>query len=170
MGEESQVKREDRFVQFVLEIIKRDKGARASLRRADHETTEYQSWEYLARWCDLQKEGERRAFGLIAASLARGVPEKDGKLGLGQAIASAYTLQQDRTEEHNAPAKARLRRLLSCKSSEEAVLVLRSILKLLDSRGVLVNHAALLGNLLFFDTFADRIKTGWAQEFYGRGE
>jgi len=158
--------REEKFVLHVLELIK-NKGARAALRRASHDTTEYQSWEYLAPWCDLERPEQRKSFALIASSIARANPDSDGVHGLGKSLASAYSRENRKHEEQNSPARARLRRLLACKSAEEVVKFLRSTLRLLESRGVSIRYSEILRDLLFFNRYGENTKARWAKDFYG---
>jgi len=162
--------REEKFVSFVLNIIKKDRGARAALRRGDHETTEFQSWEFLAPWCDLERENERRAFALVASSIARVSPENDGDLGLGRALASAYSSEKRRHQEQSSPAHTRLRRLIACKSAGEVIKFLRSTFRLLESRGVRIKYSEVLRDLLFFSHHGEKIKARWAKNFYGSME
>jgi CRISPR system Cascade subunit CasB len=162
--------REEQFVGYLFEKMKTDKGFRAPLRRADNEATEYQSWEILSRWCDIEKPWERKAFALIAASLARNAPEKDGEVFLGEALDKAYTDASGNRGRDQAAAQARLRRVLACRDGEELGKILRSVLKLISSRGVLINHSKLLNELLWFDRSGERIKVRWAQQFYGKRE
>ena len=81
--------KEENFVAYVLERIHKmnDRGFAAKLKKADNEATEYQSWEILTSWADIERKNERRAFGLIGANLARSKRDADGKLGPGGGIA-----------------------------------------------------------------------------------
>ncbi len=44
----AQTSKTGRFIAYVIERIQKDKGFAARLKRADNQTTEYQSWELLA--------------------------------------------------------------------------------------------------------------------------
>lgn len=151
------------FVEFVLRRLTQDTAFGAALRRADNPATEYQSWEYLANWCDLEKEWERRPFTIIAAALAKAKPASDGNQGLGRAIAACF-------EDGNQSdaAKAKLRRLLACDTVIEVCAILRPLLSLIESRGVPVKYGELLDDLLWFK--AERTRARWATDFYGRKE
>lgn len=148
------------FVGFVIEKLKVDTGFGAALRRADNPATEYQSWEHLASWCELDKPWVRLPFATIAAALARAKPQKDGYMGIGQALAACYGKNTD-------PAKARLRRLLACRSTEEACRIMRPILSLIASKGQgsALDYSSLLRDLLYF---GEKQRLKWAEDFYGR--
>lgn len=149
------------FVEYALGRMKEDTGFGAALRRADNPATEYQAWENLVPWCDLDKAWERLPFATIAAALARAKPERDGHQSLGRALAACY---EDGNQSDNA--KSKLRRLLACDSVEEACRVLRPLLSLMASKEKAhLDHGSLLDDLLWF---GDRTKQRWAMDFFGR--
>jgi CRISPR system Cascade subunit CasB len=148
------------FASFVIERMKQDTGFGARLRRADNPATEYQAWEILAKWCDIEKSWERIPVATIGAALAKSKPEHEGHLSLGKAIAASY----EKGNQDDA-AKAKLRRLLACGNVEEACAVLRSLLRLINSRGKQLNHGQLLDQLLFF---GEKTRLRWASDFYGK--
>ncbi|MDR0926057.1 MAG: type I-E CRISPR-associated protein Cse2/CasB [Hungatella sp.] len=166
--------RSDVFVEMVIGRLNEkspDTAFGAALRKADNPATEYQSWEYLAKWCDIEKSWERKPFVLIGAALARAKPVNDGNLGIGQAIARCYSDEGTYNGNEKDGAKAKLRRLLACTATEEACEILRPLLNLINSRGVSLNYAGLLKELLYFDErFNDRIKPRWAKDFYYKKE
>jgi CRISPR system Cascade subunit CasB len=166
---------------FVETVIKKLKGPDTSfgaiLRRADNPATEYQSWEFLCRWCRIDKNRERKPYALIGAALARVKPEADGSLGIGQAIARCYSSEGAFDGNKQPAARAKFRRLLACNSAEEVCTVLRPLLGLIASRKITLNYAGLLQDLLsgnkLFDHnewFNEKIKTKWAQDFYYKKE
>ena len=169
---EEKKNRPELFVAYILKRmngdkekgIKPDTGFTAALRRADNPATEYQSWEYLAKWCNLDKDWERLSFALVASSLAKSRPKRDGYVVLGQAIAKSYEENGRRGNEQDS-AKAKLRRLLASKTAVEACEILRPILSLIASRQVMVCHAKLLNDLLYF---GEKTKIRWASDFYGK--
>lgn len=154
--------REEIFVEFVLERMKKDTAFAAALRRADNPDTEYQSWEYLAKWCNIDKDWERRPFVTIAAAICRAKIDTDGICGIGKAIAACY---DDKNQSDQA--KAKLRRLLACDTIEEACSILRPLLSLISSRNVVLCYGRLLKDLLDFGD-GEKIKVKWAVDFYGR--
>jgi len=150
------------FVNFVLVRMDKDNAFGAALRRANNPATEYQSWEHLVRWCDIDKDWELRPFATVAAAIAFAKPKTDGTMGIGKAIAACY----DDGNKSDA-AKSKLRRLLACNSGEEACGILRPLLRLIASRGVRLSYGQLLNELLWFN---DGQKQEWAIDFYGRRE
>jgi len=154
--------RAEAFVGFAIEKLKVDTSFGAALRRADNPATEYQSWEYLAPWCDLDKPWDRLPFAIIASAMARAKPQKNGTIGIGKALAACY-----KDGKNSGPAKARLRRLLACRSTEEACRILRPILSLIESKGQgsILSYSVLLNDLLYF---GEQKRLKWATDFYGR--
>ena len=104
--------KELQFVEFVIERCQQDKGFAARLRRADNPATEYQSWEILAPWIELDNIWQRLPYATVAAAIARSKVESNGSLSLGRAIAKAYA-EKKTAEDKNSPDKARLRRLFA---------------------------------------------------------
>ena len=154
--------REHAFIEYVLGRMKIDNAFGAALRREDNPVTEYQSWEYLVGWCDLEKAWERRPYATIASAIAHAKPAADGSLGIGKAIAACY-------EDGNKSdaAKSKLRRLLASDSAGEACAALRPLLSLIFSRGASIGYGKLLNELLYFGD-GEKIKVKWAVDFYGR--
>lgn len=150
------------FVEFVLKRLFQDNTFGAVLRRADNPATEYQSWEYLASWCDLDNSYERACFATVAAGLAHAKQSINTPNSIGSAIARCY---QDGNQDESA--KRKLRRLLSCDTSVEACQWVRPVLRLAESRGVQINYGRLLDDLLYFGA---KVKERWAMDFYGRKE
>lgn len=161
------VSRAERFVNYALERIKQDNGFAARLKRADNPATEYQSWEVLAEFgVDLQQVAQRLPYCIIGAALAKAQPATDGQLNFGAAIAACFDEGNQATQ-----AKARLRRLLACTSIAETCRVLRPLLTLMASRGVVPHYGQLLDQLLWFSGQGqERVRARWAQDFYRRSE
>lgn len=157
--------RESRFVDTVIARCLAEKGLAARLRRADNPATEYQSWDLLGRMgIDLEQDSQRLPFATVAAAIAKGKSEKNGNLRLGRAIAACY---EDGNKSDQATA--RLRRLLACDELGELCRILRPLLSLIDSKvGQPLDFTRLLTQLRRFGYNSQRIKTQWAQEFYGQ--
>lgn len=152
----------DRFISYILSKIQSDNACAATLKRADNPDTEYQAWEVLVPWCNLEQKREYLPFAIIAAAIARNKPKANGTHGLGTAIARCYD-----DGNNSDAAKAKLRRLLACDSIEEACQILRPILCLIDSRGVSLDYSRLLSQLL---RFGDAVRKNWAMEFFSAKE
>lgn len=155
--------REDKFVNYVIEQMKINKAMIANLRRADNPSTEYQSWGLLASFnIDVDEVTQRLPYCIIGAALAKAKIDKNGTLKLGRAIAKCY--DEDKDSEQ---AKLKLRRLLSCDSTEEVCMILRSLLNLIESKcEQKLNYINLLKNLLWFASDPQRVKLYWVSDFY----
>lgn len=164
---EEKANKEQQFVHYIIERCNKDKGFAARLRRADNPATEYQSWEILGPWIDLENTYERLPYATIAAAIARSKVDKNGNLPLGKAIAACYP-EAGGTDKYSDQAKARLRRLLACHDVAEACRILRSTLTLIDSKlGQPIDFSALLRQLRFF---SEASKIRWAKDFYNQRE
>lgn len=155
--------RSQRFVAAVLARCREDKGFAARLRRADNPDTEYYAYGLLVAFgINLEDNRERRAHALIGTSLSRSKREQDGTLGLGKALRNCV--------ESEEQGEARLRRMLACRTQEEACRILRPLLSLIAARDIPLCHARLLDDLLVFhfDDARRRICLSWAQEFYDK--
>ena len=163
MSETKKSSRNEKFVKFVMErITQKDNGAVAALKRANNPATEYQSWEYLARFVDIDKEYERLPFAAIGSAVAKAKVEQNGTVKIGQAIARCYV-----DGNQSDQAKAKLRRLLACETTEEVCRVLRPLFSLISSKGCIsLDYVSLLDNLSYFNFNSQRVKSQWAQDFY----
>lgn len=158
--------REQRFVEVVIDRCQKDKGLAARLRRADNPAMEYQSWELLGWFgIDIEKDYERLPYVTIAAAISKSKAEHNGSLTLGRALLASYDNDRDSDQ-----AKARLRRLLACNDLAEVCRILRPILALINSKiGQPLDYVRLLRQLrLFGFDSGHKVKTQWAQEFYGQ--
>lgn len=164
--QETKQNKEQSFISFVIERCKKDKGFAAKLRRADNPSTEYQSWEILGPWVDLDNKFQRLPYATVGAAITRVKLEANGSLSLGKAIAMAY--EEKGSTAYSDQAKARLRRLLACNDMEEACRIIRPVLTLIQSKvNQPLNYAKLLTELRYF---GEKTKIRWAQDFYGQRE
>lgn len=155
----------EQFVSYVIERIKQDNGFAARLKRADNPATEYQSWEFLARFgVDLEKPWQRLPYCIVGAALARAKPETNGQLPLGVAIGACFD-DGNKSDQ----AKARMRRLLACTSTAECCRILRPLLALMASRGKTPNFIQILDQLQWYSgNGLEKVRARWAQDFYRR--
>lgn len=148
------------FVAEVIRLSKKEPAFRSAMRRADNPVTESFAWEHLVTWCDISKDWERLPFALIGSAVANELPDSDGKANLGELLRKCCTSDDDRERE-----KRRFRRILSCESIQELCIVLRPILKYLQSNSsVPIGYAGLLTDILYFN---ERVKLRWAESFFG---
>ena len=159
------VSQAEQFIGYVIDRMNKDNGFAARLKRADNPATEYQSWELLADCrVDLEKEWQRLPYCTVGAALARAKTEVNGKLPLGAAIAACFD-----DGNQSDQAKVRLRRLLACTTTTESCRILRPLLTLMASRGVIPDFGQLLEQLMWYSgNRQERIRACWAQEFYRR--
>lgn len=157
-----------KYVEYVLRSARADKGFAARMKKADNEATEYQSWEILSNWIDLEYHRDRRAYGLVGASLARANMSSDGFLGLGKALNTVFYQENGSGDISKSSAAVRLRRLLACHNAEELIGILRSMLRFLESKDIKFSRAQILDDILWFDhdNSRERIRTRWAQDFF----
>ncbi len=162
------------FVSYVIKQINDDKGKGfgSKLRKADNENTEYQSWEILSRWVNLEWESDRKAFALIGASLARSRPSEDGKYSIGEALRMVHVKDKGNEDIENSSSALRLRRLLACKDKEEVMDILKPVIRYIESKGFIVHYASLLDEILWFnnDVSRERTRAKWARDFFRKKE
>ncbi|WP_028975134.1 type I-E CRISPR-associated protein Cse2/CasB [Spirochaeta cellobiosiphila] len=168
-------KQSSTFVKLVMERChgSQDKGYRAKLRKGENPNTEYYCWDILSSYVNLEYPDDRRVYALIGADIANRDVTVDGEYGLGEALAMAYQ-DHEHSKDDTGPGGARLRRLLACQNRKDLLLVLPSLLHLLRSKGITINHSRLLEEVFWFDREDSRERTRslWAKQFYHdwRGE
>ena len=160
------------FVDYVLERKSDSKGFAAKLKRADNENTEYQSWDILSRWVDLENSLQRKAFCFIAASVARSEYSQDGSYSLGGALKQVFLQDGGEGEIEKSSVALRMRRVLACRDTNELIEILGPVLRFVESKGINYARKSLLNEILWFnnDSSRERTRTHWAQDFYGFGE
>lgn len=151
------------FIKSVINYIENDKAAAAALRRADNQSTEFQSWQYILPFCgDFTNRLKRLPFQFIGAAMVKGKITRNGSLRIGEAIARCY---EDGSQSNQA--KAKLRRLLACDSVNELCTILRPLLRLIQEKCKMpLDYERLLAEVLQFEFEDQQIKARWAQSFY----
>lgn len=140
-----------------------DSAFRSALKKADNPDTAYMCWEYLAGYgVNIQFENRRLPFETVLSAVAKSSITANGCLKLGEAILAAFD-----NDRENAPARARLRRILACDSIEELCQVLKSVLQFIGSKGIALDYAKLLKELRWFENNPEQTKAMWAQSFFG---
>lgn len=162
------------FIDKLFELCRTSKGDAARLRHADVPALAPRSWGSLARLGVYPDNWDLPECSCVAAAVAGLKDYQNGTLGLGTALRLAYAEKRaagDKEQaDFKAPDGARLRRILSCDTVEELVRILRPMIKLIQSRGVGLDYARLLGNLSRFRFNPEAVKQQWATEFFRRGE
>ncbi len=160
MSDEQQKNKYEKFVDFVIQKSNSDSGYRAAMKRADNPNTESMAWQYLVRFCDIEKDWERMPYCLVGAAIARNLPSRDGNLKLGEAF-SSICKDKDAKEREGK----RLLRIIACDEIEEEVRALRPVLAYIASQGVSVCYSKLLEDLCRYDR--QRVHLRWVEQFYG---
>lgn len=154
------------FINSVFKRMKNDTAFCAAFKRADNPDLEYQCWEYLADLhipeLKLDNNYTRLPYVTVFSAMAKSKQTNDGSLELGKALCDSY---DDGVKSQ--PARMRLRRLISCDSTEEVCAVLRPILQFIISKEVHISFEKLLADLNIFNLAKERITSKWAQQFYG---
>ncbi|MBQ9454868.1 MAG: type I-E CRISPR-associated protein Cse2/CasB [Thermoguttaceae bacterium] len=162
-----------KFVRRVMRKIvppdkkKSDTAFRAEMTRASNPQTEYQAYKHLARLgVRLDREVDRRAFGLIGAAIAHHRIGTNGNQRFGQAMRTASLMDSGELE---SAGERRMERILACSNTLELIDVLRPVLRfILQNEKVSLNFASLLKEIILFDRdeYIQEIKIHWAQDFY----
>jgi CRISPR system Cascade subunit CasB len=121
---------------------------------------------------DLERTGDRKAFGLVGASIARLKPTMNGNISIGEALRKLHLKDKDISDIEKSSSALRLRRLLACKDKEELMDILKPVLRYLESSDLLLDQARLLDEILWFDNDKSRDKTRarWARDFFRKKE
>lgn len=166
--------RTEAFVDYIITNVSsgKDKGFGAKMRKSDNESTEYQAWEILAKWVDLERWGERRAFALVGASVARMKPSTNGSLSIGGALRQVHLLDGSPTDLDKSSTALRFNRILACRDQEEIINILRPTLRYIESKGVLLDYSQLLNEILWFnnENSKERTRARWAKHFFKKGD
>lgn len=171
MNQTASPSKTEAFVTYLSNALTKDKGLAARVRKADNPATEHLCWELLAKFnIDLEKPYQRSPYSLVAAAMAKSRTMKQGSISLGAGLRIVYREAEARPSEPAAQALARLRRILSCSSTEELCRVLRPVLTLINSRlnGEL-DYTRLLNQLLRFHFDPNAVQAQIAQDFYSYG-
>ena len=149
------------FVDYVIRRVKKksETAFRAVMRRGVNTSMESAVWEYLVPYCDIGVDRIRHAFALVGAAIAAEAPETDGSVSLGRALRSICKNDDDVDRESR-----RLRRLLSCDTTDELVGVLRPMMHYIqDNAAMRLSYKKLLNDLCYW---SERTRIGWTQDFF----
>lgn len=163
---EQRNEKDRKIVERIMERMKDDNGMRAHLTRADNPDTEHYSYRYLAAYWGREDGARERiakeSYQTVCASIARRRVEQNGSRSLIKELHRNYAT--DGLLDDKSPAHARLRRILACRTSQEANECIRPLLRLIESKeGLSIDYVQLLQDLIYF---GDRVREKWAKEFY----
>lgn len=164
------ITREQAFVDYVFDKKTKDKAFRARLRNSQTPLKAQQAWFDVASFCDLMDEKKRTIYLLIGSSIAFDSSEKNGILSIGKAIADCWPEKNSNKNELDlhGPAVLRMKKILACRNALEACIILRPLIRLIQSRKVGdLDYYLLLNDLNNFDFDPDKIKSKWAKAFFG---
>lgn len=154
---------EERFLKLVFDNVG-NRSFCAHLRHAENPNTALYAMDIFAG-CGIGVEYEKYwlPYATVGAAIVRQKLTHDGNLSLGEALRLCFD-----NDLGNAAAIARLKRIVGCEDCVELCKVLRSVLKLIESRnfGCFINYAALLKQINTFDFNKDFIKLQIVSSFY----
>ncbi len=147
------------FLEF-LERNRENPGVMADLRCALIPAREYRSWQYIARFCDLENERERTIAATVSAAF--GIqPERGGEYeNVGDVMRRIAC--GDNGADGLSSFELRFERLLACDSVGELAPQLHGIFKAAKARAIPINHENLWNDLFFW---GDRVKRSWASHY-----
>ena len=146
------------FVAY-LQARQEDRGLMANLRRGLSDTTANRTWPYIARWCRLDHDRQRRIFEIVAASFAFN-PESVSEGNMGT------TMRQLTIDKNLRTFEARFKRILSCDTVFEVCERLPAVIRATKAKGVAINHQQLFKDLYYWD-WGERSKIEWANAYWG---
>ena len=111
---------------------------------------------YIAKYVTYQKDFE--AFQVIAASIAKKVPNTNSYTSLGNAIAKLDYVTNKSNQE-----SIRMDRLLRAETTEDIIEQYTKMIGILSSKHIEVNHTQLLKDFIFFN---DEVKHRWAMDYF----
>lgn len=153
------------FVEYIFKSISKDKGIRASLRKADSENLEWKAWSVIYPALGNLNSRYRSTYALIASFIAKSKMEKDGDQSLGEAIRFA----DGKTDEG---VSSRILKLVSVSDSEELASVLRRLVPYLLNKDINLCFESVLSDMRLFEKeeFRQNIKAKWMTGYLKKTE
>jgi len=145
------------FVDYVIGRKKNDKRFESEMRHAHLEKGIFNAYKNIDSFCNTERE--IKIYALIGAMLVINKVKSNGYVKLGEAFRKAY--------ETSTTGELRFKKLLKCKDSEEMCDYLRHMFPFFNSKGLRLDYADILNDLLYF---TERRKIKWIRDFYQKGE
>jgi CRISPR type I-E-associated protein CasB/Cse2 len=144
------------FLSRLRQLVDKDRGNRAALRRYWSPATRHQAYPILGRLGAL--EDKRKS--ILAALYAEHAEHR-----AGQTVGKAALRLGDRKEgEH--PYDRHFRRLLACDTLEDLAQQLHRLSKRLQREGIGLDYEELHKNLNYWSKYREDVKVRWAADFW----
>lgn len=158
---------EQRAAELVEQLtqLRDDRGAMANLRRGVSSTTEDRAWPWIARWCDITNERQRRIHVTVAAAFASH-PEATEHGNMGAVMRSIAQANQ-KGEDGLKSFEPHFRRFLNCQSSQDVCERMPRIIRMAKQQNIPLNFHQLFMDLCRWDSYSDFVKVRWAADYWG---
>jgi len=150
---------------FINTILSRkeDKGYQANLKRGVSKGTEHYAYPLVAKFCDLAKETEAKAFITVGAFMAASKCHHTTNIGNFGASLKALALSRNGTPGSGCPTDSRASRILRCRNSKEVLEAIKASLHMISSGNVYVNYTRLIDDII---NWSPEIARLWAKGYY----
>ena len=147
-----------------LEARREDRGYVAELRRGLSADTDHRAWKHIAPWCDLTNDRQRHICTTVMAGYASHQDHKTAG-NMGETLRQIATGGQGQGGLESF--EARLRRILTCRSAQEACVLVAPLIRAAANKGVPIDFVQLYTDLTFW---GDRVKVRWASSYWSPTE
>jgi len=144
-----------------LNSLKESTGAMADLRCALVPSREQRAWPYIADFCSLENERDRKIALTVAGAFAMQPKQAASKENMGD-VMGRIALDMDKKNGLQA-FSLRFQRILNCSTSIELIPFLRGIFSMAKVKDIPINHLELFKDLTYW---GDNVKTRWASHYY----
>ena len=145
-----------------LSQLRDDRGAMADLRRGLSQATEDRAWPWIARWCDITNDRQRRIYTVVAAAFAMH-PETTDQGNMGTVMHAIAQCNQ-KGDDGLKSFEPHFRRFLNCHAAPEVCERLPGIVRRAKQQGIAIDYRQLFLDLCYW---GDRVKIRWAATFWG---
>ena len=145
-----------------------DRGPLANLRRGFSETTEHRAWPYIAGWCRLDNERDRRIWLTIGAGFATCGATHPGFGNLGRTLRRLALGTESGRPAGDAlrSFEARFRRLLTCATAVDLTVRLPGVIRAAAGKGVPIDFEQLFWDLVRWHEPDRRARLRWADAYW----
>jgi len=156
----------ERFLDVLAELVRADdRGALADLRHGFSPATEHRAWPYVAPWCDLADDRQRRIWTTIAAGFATHKKTTPGSnMGTTLRRIALSDSEGKKPDDALATFDARFRRLLTCGSASEVCDHLVGVIRAAERKEASIDFQQLYNDLRYW---GEKVKVRWASQYWG---